>query len=210
MNCLIYGVRRQGKSTLALSLAITHHRRVIVFDPNDQFPILQSIPLSTLPDWLLDSRETPGFVLARVGPFNTDGLEEDFEYFAAALYNEPDISIIVDESHMLQSANSIHPDLDRFNRRTPANVCVIQTTHRVVDCNVRSRYHADHVFFFYAELDKELKEIRANYHPRVADLTPHLRPHQLVRYSRAVGGLPIIEQWNDSQAWFIDLGNHNQ
>jgi hypothetical protein len=210
MNCLVYGVRRQGKSTLALSLAITHHRRVIVFDPNDQFPILQSIPLSRLPDWLAESRDTPGFVLARVGPFDTDTLETDFEYFSGCLYGEKDISIIVDESHMLQGANSIHPDLDRWNRRSPSDVAVIQTTHRVVDCHTSTRYHASHVFFFYADLEKEHMAIRTNYHARVAEIVPTLKPHQVVRFSRAVGGIPIIEKWTDSQAWFIDLGNRNQ
>lgn len=210
MNTTIYGKRRQGKSTLALALATTWHNRVVVFDPNDQFPILRSISVGELSAWVDAHPENGSYQFIRVGPFDTEDVPDEFNNFSAALWERRDLSIIIDEAHMLQGNNSLDPNLDRWNRRSTADVAVIQTTHRIVDAHPDSRYHADNVFFFYADLSRELKTIRENFGDRTAMLVPKLHPHQVVFWTKAVGGRPVAEVWPDGNEWFINLENQNQ
>lgn len=211
MNDLIYGKRRQGKTTLALALAVARHNRVAVFDPNDQLPVITSVDATGLVEWVKRTRDLePGIIsLIRVGPFNSEEIEEQFEQFATILQSEGDISIIVDEAHMLQGSTWINPHLDRWNRRSPADVSLIQTTHRIVDAHPDSRYHADNVFFFYAYLPKELKTINDNF-GSVAEVVPRLTQYQVVHWTKKSGGVPYFEVWPNGGEWFIDLENRNQ
>src|SRR6267154_1657142 len=117
MNTLIYGTRKQGKSTLALALGITEHPRVVIFDPNDQFPLIVSIPVCDLEEWC-DSHNGSGYQLIRVGPLDTDEAQDTFSVFSEVLYTERDITVVVDEAHMFQGGNSINEYLDRWNRRS--------------------------------------------------------------------------------------------
>lgn len=213
MNTLIYGKRRQGKSTLALALAMSEHPVTVVFDPNDQFPNIERI--SDMESWLGNSRrETsdgkPILVVGRVGPIDTGEVSIEFGLFMNHLWEERDISIIVDEAHMLQGSNSLDPNLDRLNRRSAASVLAIQTTHRIVDAHPDSRYHADDVYFFYAYLPRELKTIRENFGEDVALEVPKLKPFQVIHWHKATGGVPEWEVWEDGSEWFIELGNDNQ
>lgn len=210
MNILEYGTRRQGKSTLALALAASQNQRVIVFDPNDQFPAVRVVSVSRISEWLAIPLAPGAFAFARVGPFETDDMDEAFSQFCDALQDVRDISIIVDEAHILQGSNYVHPRLDRWIRRTPKSVCLIQTTHRVVDVNIRARYHMDHVFFFYADLESELKKISETYGPDVALRVSTLKPHHVLHFMRVVGGVAQWEVWDKPGAWYINIGNDNQ
>lgn len=210
MNTTIFGKRRQGKSTLALALAVTWHNRVVVFDPNDQMPIIKSISVGELSAWLESHPDNGTFQFVRVGPFDTEEVPDEFANFSAVLFERRGISVIIDEAHMLQGGNSLDPNLDRWNRRSTADVAVIQTTHRIVDAHPDSRYHADHVFFFYAFLTRELKTIRENFGDAVAVEVPKLKPHQLVHWMKEAGGIPVIEIWPDGSEWFVDLENENR
>jgi hypothetical protein len=212
MNDLIYGKRKQGKSTFALADAITRNRRVVIWDPNNMYPLIRSIHLDMLPDWVSESRETESgkFNLVRVGPLPIMDLMPDyFAGFSDILLGERDISIIVDEAQMLQGPQWIDPNLDRLMRQSPASVALIQTTHRIVNAHIDSRYHADNVFFFFADLPKELKTIAGEFGERTAELVPTLKPYQLVRYYRVRGGIPRVELWDDGARWYIDLENGN-
>jgi len=210
MNTTIFGKRRQGKSTLAMALAVTWHNRVIVFDPNDQLPIIGSVSVGELASWISSHPENGSYQFVRVGPFDTEDVPDEFAGFSSSLWECRGVSIIVDEAHMLQGGNSLDPNLDRWNRRSTSDVAVIQTTHRIVDAHPDSRYHADHVFFFYAYLSRELKTIRENFGDDTARLVPGLRPHQVVHWTKAAGGIPVVEVWPDGREWFIDLENENQ
>lgn len=215
LNDLVYGTRRQGKSTLALALAVERARRVLIFDPNGQFPVVQSIRIEDIPDWLAVStsalEENPSsYHVVRVGPFDTEYVPVAFEQFSEILYQVPDISVIVDEAHMLQGPQSLDPNLDRWNRRSPASVTVIQTTHRIVDAHPDSRYHADNVFFFFTDNTLELKTIAKHFGQEVSDSIPRLGLHQVLHWWREKGGFRRWSVWTKGDEWFIDLENENR
>lgn len=206
MNYLIYGKRKQGKSTLALALAASEHKSIIVFDPNDQFPLISSVEVDTIPSWL--ERRTDGFRLVRVGPFESAEIPKRFAEFSSCLWDAHDISIVADEAHLLQGAGWLDENLDRWNRRSAGDVAFIQTTHRIVDAHPDSRYHADHVFFFYAYLARELKTLRDNFGD-VAEYVPLLKPFQVIHWHKEAGGVPHYAVWPDGHEWYIDLENSN-
>ncbi len=206
MNVLIYGKRRQGKSTLALGLGLAFSRRVLIFDPNDQYPRIAQVDPRK---WLTETQELDKIYLGRVGPFDSSEIEDQFHDFADAIYQVSNVSIIADEAHMLQGQGWIHPDVDRLNRRSPQSVSFIQTTHRIVNAHPDSRYHADHVFFFRADLPREIKTISENFGPQVAEVVPTLGPHIVLHFWREKGGIPHFATWENPSDWYIDLGNQN-
>lgn len=217
LNDLVYGTRKQGKSTLALGLAIERNHRVVVFDPNGQYPLIQSVPVEHLAEWLYDSHPEqentaaiPGYWVVRVGPFDTEQVPIAFEQFSEILFEQPDLSVIVDEAHMLQGKGWLDPNLDRWNRRSPASVTVIQTTHRIVDAHPDSRYHADNVFFFFSDNELELRTIAKSFGVEVAEQVPRLGLHQVLHWWREAGGFRRWSVWKDGSEWFIDLKNKNQ
>lgn len=210
-NITCYGKRRQGKSTLALSLALTGSNRVIVFDPNGQFPLIGEIPIEKVGEWAEYTRDKPGYWLARVGPLDSDEVDDVFSTFAESLFTERNLSVIVDEAHMLQKPSYIHPSLDRWNRRSPESVTLIQTTHRIVDCHVDSRYHADEVFIFYAYLPRELKTIEDSFGPKgISEHIKQLKEHHVLHWRKAVGGIPKISIWDKPTEWYMNLENDNR
>lgn len=210
MNVLEYGTRRQGKSTLALAIAVTQNPRVVVFDPNNQFPLVQAVPIEYLPEWLTETEESPGFAVVRVGPFDTEFIPKAFLQFSEALYEVPNLSVIVDEAHVLQGNQWLDPNLDRWNRRSPASVTVVQTTHRIVDAHPDSRYHADHVFLFFTDSELELKAIGRHFGDEVKELVPRLKLHQVLHWWRETGGYRKYTVWDKPDEWFIDLENKNE
>lgn len=207
MNTLIYGTRKQGKSTLAVALAVSQHDRILIFDPRGTFPIFRSFPISEVDERIRSYRG--GLQFTRVGPFDTDEVTEAFAEFTRVTREHQNISVIIDEAHMLQGGNSLDPNLDRWNRESSSSVAVIQTTHRIVDAHPDSRYHADNVFFFYAYLPRELKTLRENFGSDVADAIPRLKRHQVIHWHKATGGIPVWVVWENGDDWFIDLENNN-
>ncbi len=208
MNTLIYGTRKQGKSTLAVALAVNAHDRVLIFDPRGTFPVFRAFEIEDIPG-RLDAHEEGQIQITRVGPYDTDEVSDAFSEFTRVSRDREDISVIVDESHMLQGANSLDPNLDRWNRESSSSVEVIQTTHRIVDAHPDSRYHADNVFFFYAYLPRELKTVRESFGEDVALALPTLKRHQLIHWYRAPGGVPVWIRWDNPNDFYIDLENNN-
>src|SRR5689334_8811743 len=98
MNVLIYGVRRQGKSTLSLALALAVNSRVAIFDPNNQFPLIQSTSMDGLRTWVewSENRKPADIALIRVGPFDSEEIAERFQNFSEILFEVPNLSVIVD------------------------------------------------------------------------------------------------------------------
>lgn len=207
MNILVYGTRKQGKSTLAIALGVAEHNRVVIFDPRGTFDMVQSFSLEEMDARL--RRAVDGIQLTRVGPFDTDVVAEAFADFTRIARAHEEISVIVDEAHLLQGGNSLDPNLDRWNRESSSSVAVIQTTHRIVDAHPDSRYHADSVFFFYAYLPRELKTISENFGSDVASAVAVLKKHQVIHWYKATGGMPAWIIWDDPSLWYVDLENNN-
>lgn len=220
MVTTIIGKRRQGKSTLSLALAVNDYQTVVVFDPNDQFVdgftrvtvgTLHAALLATV-EYRERNPEADTVFMLRVGPFEGDEIADKFREFSEVMWLWEEVSIIFDEVSLLQGPQSINPSLDRWMRRTPANVSVFQTTHRLVDLNTLTRSQSDQWFFFQTVLVRELDAISKQLESgdRVSALLPSLDRHQVVRYRIVQGHQAQIDVWRDGSVWYIDLGNKNQ
>ena len=211
----VYGKRRQGKSTLALSLAISVHKVVVVFDPNHQFvQAFSTVELPVLRETLRSIAESgrDEYRFIRVGPFAQDEIDDAFESFSEILWEFEDLSVIVDETSLVQNSHYIHPSLDRWLRRTPRDICFIQTTHRIVDTNTLTRYHTDEVFFFFTSNLKDHKAIGDNFERgvEVAAILGTLQRHQVLHYWPDENQRAQFDVWEDGRAWYLPLGNSNQ
>lgn len=202
MDCII-GRRRQGKSTLALSLARAYDRTTIVFDPNDQFgavPIIEDLVV-----WMGDSDERS---IGRIVP--SEKPDEAFSDIAAVLdggrWNWSDYVLIVDEASMLMSPSWIHPNLERYARTAPKDVRIILTTHRPVDIHSLIRGLATDWYIFQQVLARDLKAIEDQFGADIAALTKGLPLYNVLHYWTEAGGTPAHVVWDKPADWYIDIG----
>lgn len=216
MIIMIYGKRKQGKSTLAFSLGIADHTRVLIWDPSGNFPKVRTIPVDGVRDWLKKfrySEKQSEYTFARVTGFRTEEVPEAFAEFCDQLFDgdvfEHNVSVIVDEAHMLQGRNYVDPNLDRIQRKIPTDSTLIETTHRIVDSDVNTRYHVDTFFFFYADLDRELKKVKEDFGPELAERIPTLKRFEVIEWTRPQGQQPVMILWENPEEWYVDLGNQN-
>lgn len=202
MLAVIIGRRRQGKSTLAYSLALSRKKTVIVFDPNDQYGNLPRIP--NLAEWLKEA--TPQSV-GRITPI--DPLA-DWQTIAETLdggcWAWGEYVLVLDECSMLMSPNRIEPALERYARTSPKDVDVILTTHRTVDVHTLFRALASDWFIFHQHLDRDLETITDNMGLDVARASMALPNYHLIHFWLSAGGMPEWDIWNKPQEWFVDIG----
>lgn len=158
---------------------------------------------------LFDNVDLPKYSVLRIGPFDQAQLEPAFEVFAEVLWRYEDYALIVDESHMLQSKNRINPALDRFLRRSPASVHVIQTAHRMMELNGLSRYLCDDLRLFRNEQPRELDLIEEQFGIPPEEIR-NLGDRQHVHWYRDDVGNPQHFIQYDTNCWYIDLRNPNR
>lgn len=217
MFVMILGKRQQGKSTLSFVLATEAHDRVLIFDPSGNFPLVKRIRTEDVGEWLVSHREPePGVSnhYARVsGNWKTSEMPAEFEAFSEQIFHddifEHNLSVIVDEAHILQGPNYVDPCLDRMQRKIPADSTLIETTHRIVDTDVNTRYHVNVFFFFYTDLPREIKKYREDFGD-VAEAIQKLKPHEVIEWKRPQGNAPEWEVWDNPEEWYIDLKNENK
>lgn len=202
MLAVIIGRRRQGKSTLALALAKTAGRTVIVFDPNDQYGHLERI--ENVEEFMATSSPDS---TGRIVP--TDP-KLDWEALTAVLdggrWAWGDYALIVDECSMLMTPSWVHPQLERYARTSPQDVSIILTTHRTVDVHTLFRALATDWFVFHQHLDRDLENIADNLGADVAKASAGLPNYHVIHYWLDPGGAPKWEIWADPAAWYIDIG----
>lgn len=210
MLSVIIGRRRQGKSTLALSLAIAAAREteksIIVFDPNNQYHSLPIIP--DFDQWLQTATPAPGSpAIGRIVPIDPTG---EFESMVAVLdggrWVWGDYSLIVDECSMLMSPHKLHPALERYARTSPKDVDVILTTHRIVDVHPLFRALSTDWFLFQSHLPRDLELITDAFGADVATAAASLPPYHVLHYWLDSGGVPTNHVWSKPDEWFIDIG----
>lgn len=210
MNAVVIGQRRQGKSTLALVQAAAKSDVIVIFDPNFNYRMPGVISVQS-PDHLvslLDDEELPPYSVLRIGPFDQEHLHEAFQVYSAVLWRYDNYSVLVDESHMLQTKNKIHPALDRFLRRSPADTHVFQTSHRLMELNGLSRYLIDTLILFRNEQPRELQLIQEQYNIEPETVSA-LGDRHYVHWYRDGKGNPHQFVQRDSASWYIDLHNPN-
>lgn len=202
MLAVMIGRRRQGKSTLALSVARSQKKTTIIFDPNNQY---ENIPtIADLGAWMIES--SPESV-GRIVP--TDPVA-DWETIVAELdggaWKWGDYALIVDECSMLMNPSKVHWALERYARTSPKDVSVILTTHRTVDVHTLFRALATDWFIFNQQLDRDLENITDNFGADVAVASRGLANYHVLHYWLDAGGAPRFEVWDRPDEWFIDIG----
>jgi len=209
MNVLVCGRMKQGKTTLAVWLALQFSPGVVIWDPRHMIAGLNYVHN---PDELQQAIDEE--VWER-GPiiFRPDGLhvEEDFDGMCSILFSPPERyaqwALIIDEASQLQKPQSINPQLDRAVRQHPRTVLVIQTTHSLQDWHRSSKDLMSQLYIFrqqgrsleavvdYCDGDEEFREVVRT-----------LPDHWLVRYDfEAQQGQAQWEVWDDPSMWYVDL-----
>ena len=221
MNALIFGRRRQGKSTLALRLAMTYHHSVFIFDPNVQYHLGEGVPvfhdLEDLQAWIDDTHVDHGLVIYRPRVNrSSQSLEESFSDFTEVISVKGHWALVIDEASYLQSHARIDPALEGLMRQAPrdgarnlqgqvVDVSIIQTTHRPVDCHSVCRALASDTFFFSTSLRRDLDFVEAQYGPEVSGgLTDLERWHTVHLYSDA-NGAQRFTIWTQPSAWYVPI-----
>jgi|SRR5882672_875367 len=228
-NVLICGTRGVGKSTLALKVAQAWRGTTVVFDPRGSFDKAGIACYSTeelmehlhTGDYIVNGRPVP-LVLRVDGPPDVVFSELCANLFPHQFRGwKGRLALIVDESRTLQSANSIHPGLDRVVGQHPIHdVLIIQTTHEIKEWNSKSKSVMDEVLLFHQKGPQNYKRIEDLCGTDVAEVVgTHLRPkseddpckHHFVRYSfsKMFGS----QEWilvDQPETWYTDLGEQNR
>jgi len=202
MLAVIIGRRRQGKSTLALSLAKNTGKTTIVFDPNDQYGNLEII--GNVAEWMEAAEPTSVGRILPVDPV------ADFETLIAELdggeWRWGEYALVVDECSMLMSPSKVHPALERYARTSPKDVDTILTTHRSVDVNTLYRALATDWFVFHQYLDLDLQYLEDQFGSEFAEQCKVLETYHVNHHWLDPGGAPRSEIWADPEIWYSDIG----
>lgn len=213
MNAVVIGRRRQGKSTLALRLCLTYHRTVFVFDPNNQFPSLESVnTIEELEDWLGQDVEHG---VIRFVPDPTR-VEDDFSDLVDVIWPLGNYALLIDEAGSVQRPQGLHPQLERLMRQAPrdgatntsgqiTDVSICQTVHRPTDCHSLCRALATDTFLFQAQLRRDLDLIESQYGDSVSSKLPALKRWELVHTYTDLNGRQQYSIWRNHQQWFIPI-----
>lgn len=204
---LIFGRRRQGKSTLAFALARSLKNRTVIFDPNAQFSSFTSIDNY---DDLIDALVAEQPVI-RYAPLSSRPADE-WPDFADIVWQFRDYALIIDECSVIQSASYVDDKLERFLRRAPDDVVIIQTTHRPVDTNKLSRQLATDVFCFQTRMKADLEMMRSDFSPDMPGAVQNLPEYHVLHYWGGRGGNYEHVIWNNPKDWYgrIGLTDRNQ
>lgn len=214
---LIVGERRQGKSTLALSIAMRFHTDVVIYDINDQYhAYLGFEEIENFRSWWED---TSVHGVVRFVP-RAGSEDEQFAELVDCFRDSRgkarigNIALVVDEAHRLQTAYQVNETLDWCIRRAPrerlnqagqiADWSIIQTTHLMRDANLLTKDQITDVFLFRSTSRRQLEAIEREYGSEIARSVPQLGKHQVVhRWSD--NGQGCFSIWRDSKRWFIAL-----
>jgi len=203
-HAVIWGRRRQGKSTLALALAIASGKRpIIIFDACDQYTLFP-VADDDLLEELLDSE----YGVVRWSPAGDDP-ENAFENLMAILdggtWRWAEYALIVDESSILQRPQRIHPALDRLVRQAPDDIFVVQTMHRPSDAHPLVRSLASDYFWFQTYLARDLGVVADTWGTEVAERISQLPSYHVLHFWLDLGGKPRWTIWSDPAIWYVPL-----
>lgn len=220
MNALIFGRRRQGKSTLALRLALSYHHTVFLFDPNAQYHLGAGVPmfqeLEDLQEWMEDRRVDHGIVIYRPRVNRqSQSLDESFADFAEVISQKGHWGLVIDEASYLQNHARIDPALEGLMRQAPrdgarnaagqvVDVSIIQTTHRPVDAHSICRALCSDTFFFQSSLRRDIDFIESQYGPEVSGALTDLPRWNTVHVYDS-GGRQQFTIWDRPDAWYLDI-----
>lgn len=192
---IVLGKRRQGKSSLALALALDRHSIVVIFDPDSQYLHCADFPVRIESESEISvamqviqramENERLGTTIIAVAP-TKPLVEKTWIAFADTLAEyQGGYAVIVDEAWNLQKANHANPKLQDMIRssgnRPPIgsgniehseDFTLIQTSHRFSDLSTNVRFVATDFFIFRSTLTHDLDAIEAAF-------SPHLSRHDV-------------------------------
>ena len=202
---LILGRRRQGKSTLALSIALSTGKTVIIFDPNNQYEAIPSI--DNLADFMKasgdDGKQAIGRIVAEPPIDEWQTIADELD---GGSWRWGDYALIVDECSMLMNSSKVNPALERYIRTSPKDVDLILTTHRMVDVNPLLRALCTDWYFFQTHIDIDIEAMADNFGKVIAAKSTQLPNYQVLHFWLAPGGTPEHEVWDKPEEWYIDIG----
>jgi hypothetical protein len=197
MNVLVFGVRGQGKSTLAYYLAEKSKRPIAVYDVSHRFNAWPECVVST-PDDLEDLIDRAPRVVYQ--PEN-DAYEE-FGEFSEILW-ERQLTLLIDEASELQEPQARHWWLHKWIRMHPLErVDVIQTLHAPADSWARCRSLANDWYIFATWRPQDLKAIAEHCGDDVAAEVTRLEQFQYLHFDVAKRQ---TEKSGNPQIWFREI-----
>lgn len=200
MNAVIYGRRRQGKSTLSLALALSRDKPIIIFDPNCQFGLgIITADLERVSTSIQNSDRITIFRPA------AGQMQEQFDALVELLKEWEDYVLVVDETSVVQTRNSINPGLEYLMRQAPDSVDVIQSTHRIYDTQRLVRALATDAFIFRTTLKPDLDVIQAEYSEEVAAEVRKLGIYECLHFWLGPGGEQYWSVWDTPAAWQVPI-----
>ncbi len=205
-SVLILGRRKQGKSTLSLMLAMSYRDRVLIFDPNHQFDSVgfQTRTVEEVHQAIVENREAV-IVFSPV----SDPVQQ-FENWADMIWEhwrDLPMSIVVDESALLQRAHFANSKLERFIRQSPATMAVLQSTHRLADVAMVARQLMSDVYFFFTRNVADLERIERDFDevgPEIAQAMAGLGEYQVIHVWLVSGG---YYRWNiwEPECFYVQI-----
>lgn len=200
---LILGRRRQGKTTLALALALARHDTVVFWDVNDQlmgWPYLTHDPAHVRNLLELDIER----ILIVVKP-QRGAMREQFAGLVDAVFQWEDLALVVDEASELQGPGWMDEGLEHLTRRWNDDSTLIQATHRLRDANPLVRQNATDTYLFATSYRPDLEIMNQHYGVEVAATVARLEKWQAVHVWLEAGGQTAYAIWDRPQTWHVPL-----
>lgn len=205
-HAVIWGRRRQGKSTLALALAAASGRRpVIIFDPCDQFQVWQAYDVDMIETALADD-EAETEILRIVPDSDPEATFSNLmEVLDGGDWYWSEYCLLVDESSMIQKPQMMNPWLARLIRQAPDDIVVIQTIHRPSETHSTVKALASDYFFFSTYLQRDLLVIEQTYGQEVSEAVSKLGKYEVLHFWLDQGGEPRWKVWRNPGLWYMPL-----
>lgn len=208
---LVFGRRKQGKSTLTIKLACSHHERVLIFDPNAQFNGIghQAGTVEQVHHAILNGEHA----IIVFSP--EDDPVAGFNHWAELLWTQwktLPMSVVIDECSLLQSASGANKKLERLIRQSPESTTVLQSTHRISDTVMVARQLMTDVYFFFTQNRIDLERIEKDFDevgPEIALAVSRLESHQVVHIWLEPGGFIRWTIW-EPDYFYVRIGTEEQ
>ena len=206
MFAIIIGKREQGKSTLALKLALDWSPRVVIYDPRRQFEL--GYVTSDPREFLYLADEAPADVII-YWPL-TDNDDAEFvpiadEMYARGFRSNPAqrFSFLVDEAQDLAKTGEAAKALSRVVRKTKTDtLAVLLTFHRPADVGTIFKALPTDLYCFRQTLSNDLEWLADNVGEEVAEKARTLPDHHFIHVLIDKDTAHIV---SDPEEWYIPM-----